>query len=222
MMFFSRHELERASLHTYHIQVAGAGSELLAHPSNSDHDTNPDGWLLEDARAGRVHGSSHRLASEHPQCAHQHLTGAQLATLFPPMGVLKNRSFPLHSFACFSHIQGNQIPITLLAFAQAVYEARFQTSRTLPQLLRGSSARRSRQSPMARQTGPPVPRQAVPLWRIRYRARVGRRPPPRHAIPGALHPRWLRSALDRQGRYPAQGAPLHPSKTKNHGEMEAV
>ena len=90
-------------------QVAAAGSALLAHPSNSDHDTNPDGWLLEYVRAGRVLGSPHRLASGHPQCTHQHLTGAPLATPLLPMGALKNRACLLHSLACFSHMQGNQI-----------------------------------------------------------------------------------------------------------------
>src|SRR5712691_7259841 len=151
----------------------------------------------------------------------QHLVGAQLATLVPPMGVLKNRSFPLHSFASFSHMQGNQIPITVLAFVPTVYAVTFQTSRTLPPLLRGTSAHLSRQSPMAPQTAPPVPRPAMHLWRIRYHARAGRRPPPKHATPGELHPRWLREALDRRAQYPALAGPSQPPKTKNHAEMEA-
>src|SRR5207248_9424290 len=75
-------------------QAAAADPAHLAHPSNSDHDANRGAWLLADAHASRGPGSSHRLASEHPQCADHHLPGAPRATMFPPMGALKNRSFP--------------------------------------------------------------------------------------------------------------------------------
>src|SRR6266849_8940636 len=74
-------------------QVAGAGSALLAHLSNSNRRANRDEQPLEDARAGRARDLSRRLASGHPQCADHHLPGALQATLFPPGDVLRNQSF---------------------------------------------------------------------------------------------------------------------------------
>src|SRR5438552_6217185 len=124
-----------------------------------------------------------------------------------------------HSSACSSQIQGKQISIMLLLFAQAVREARFQTSQSSPPPLRGKSACRLRRWPTARQKSPPVSRQVAPLLRNHYRARAGRHPLPRHATLGGLHPRWLQAALDRRGQYPTQGAPSQPPTTQNHGEI---
>src|SRR6516225_4974817 len=88
-------------------QPVESGSEHLAHPSNLDHDTNPDGWFLEYAPAGRAHGSCHHHASEHLPCAHHHLKDAQPATPLLSMGALRNRAFPLHSFTGFHAYQAN-------------------------------------------------------------------------------------------------------------------
>src|SRR5439155_21392330 len=108
---------------------------------------------------------------------------------------------------------------TFLAFALTVYEATFQTSRSLPPLLRGMSAHQLRRWPMAHQKSPPILRQAALLWRIRYRARAGTPLLPSHATPDALHPRWLQAALDRRGQCPAQAEPSQLPTRQSRGEM---
>ena len=77
-------------------QVVAADAELPAHLFNSD------GWLPEYACADRGHCWNHRLANEHPQLTLHHLTCARSATPFLPMGALKNRSLPLHTFKATS------------------------------------------------------------------------------------------------------------------------